>query len=109
METGRKENLTGADTVQSPVTENKNYIAVYRNIPREYTVILEDAYGNVVEIITAAYGKQMPNIMLPAERMDYLQAITCKKMAGEPVIIVRQVNRRENQILFRMRHSMRTG
>lgn len=65
METGRKENLTGADTVQSPVTENKNYIAVYRNIPREYTVILEDAYGNVVEIITAAYGKQMPNIMLP--------------------------------------------
>ena len=44
METGRKENLTGADTVQSPVTENKNYIAVYRNIPREYTVILEDAY-----------------------------------------------------------------
>mgnify|MGYP000846324398 FL=1 len=65
METGRKENLTGADTVQSPVTENKNYIAVYRNIPREYTVILEDAYGNVVEIITAAYGKQMPDIMLP--------------------------------------------
>lgn len=65
METGRKENLTGADTVQSPVTENKNYIAVYRNIPREYTVTLEDAYGNVVEIITAAYGKQMPNIMLP--------------------------------------------
>ena len=65
METGRKENLTGADTVQSPVTENKNYIAVYRNIPREYTVMLEDAYGNVVEIITAAYGKQMPNIMLP--------------------------------------------
>lgn len=65
METGRKENLTGADTVQSPVTENKNYIAVYRNIPREYTVTFEDAYGNVVEIITAAYGKQMPNIMLP--------------------------------------------
>lgn len=65
METGRKENLTGADTVQSPVTENKNYIAVYRNIPREYTVTLEDAYGNVVEIITAAYGKQMPNITLP--------------------------------------------
>ncbi len=65
METGRKENLTGADTVQSPVTENKNYIAVYRNIPREYTVTLEDAYGNVVEIITAAYGKQMPDIMLP--------------------------------------------
>lgn len=65
METGRKENLTGADTVQSPVTENKNYIAVYRNIPREYTVTLEDAYGNVVEIITAAYGKQMPDITLP--------------------------------------------
>lgn len=65
METGRKENLTGADTVQSPVTENKNYIAVYRNIPREYTVTLEDAYGNVVETITAAYGKQMPDIMLP--------------------------------------------
>lgn len=65
METGRKENLTGADTVQSPVTENKNYIAVYRNIPREYTVILEDAYGNVVETITAAYGKQMPDITLP--------------------------------------------
>lgn len=65
METGRKENLTGADTVQSPVTENKNYIAVYRNIPREYTVTLEDAYGNVVETITAAYRKQMPNITLP--------------------------------------------
>lgn len=65
METGRKENLTGADTVQSPVTENKNYIAVYRNIPREYTVTLEDAYGNVVETITAAYGKQMPDITLP--------------------------------------------
>lgn len=65
METGRKENLTGADTVHSPVTENKNYIAVYRKIPKEYTVTLEDAYGNVVEIITAAYGKQMPNIMLP--------------------------------------------
>lgn len=65
METGRKENLTGADTVQSPVTENKNYIAVYRNIPREYTVILEDAYGNVVETITAAYRKQMPDITLP--------------------------------------------
>ena len=65
METGRKENLTGADTVQSPVTENKNYIAVYRNIPREYTVTLEDAYGNVVETITAAYRKQMPDITLP--------------------------------------------
>lgn len=65
METGRKENLTGADTVQSPVTENKNYIAVYRNIPKEYTVTLEDAYGNVVETITAAYGKQMPDITLP--------------------------------------------
>lgn len=65
METGRKENLTGTDTVHSPVTENKNYIAVYRKIPKEYTVILEDAYGNVVETITAAYGKQMPDIMLP--------------------------------------------
>ena len=65
METGRKENLTGADTVQSPVTENKNYIAVYRKIPKEYTVTLEDAYGNVVETITAAYGKQMPDISLP--------------------------------------------
>lgn len=65
METGRKENLTGAGTVQSPVTENKNYIAVYRKIPKEYTVTLEDAYGNVVEIITAAYGKQMPDIMPP--------------------------------------------
>lgn len=65
METGRKENLTGADTVQSPVTENKNYIAVYRKIPKEYTVTLEDAYGNVVETITAAYGKQMPDITLP--------------------------------------------
>ena len=65
METGRKENLTGADTVQSPVTENKNYIAVYRNIPREYTVTLEDGYGNVVETITAAYRKQMPDITLP--------------------------------------------
>lgn len=65
METGRKENLTGADTVQSPVTENKNYIAVYRKIPKEYTVTLEDAYGNVVETITAAYRKQMPDITLP--------------------------------------------
>lgn len=65
METGRKENLTGTDTVHSPVTENKNYIAVYRNIPREYTVTLEDAYGNVVETITAAYRKQMPDITLP--------------------------------------------
>ena len=65
METGRKENLTGTDTVHSPVTENKNYIAVYRKIPKEYTVTLEDAYGNVVETITAAYGKQMPDIMLP--------------------------------------------
>ncbi|CDF44682.1 cell wall/surface repeat protein [Roseburia sp. CAG:100] len=65
METGRKENLTGADTVQSPVTENKNYIAIYRNIPREYTVTLEDGYGNVVETITAAYRKQMPDITLP--------------------------------------------
>lgn len=65
METGRKENLTGADTVQSPVIENKNYIAVYRNIPREYTVTLEDGYGNVVETITAAYRKQMPDITLP--------------------------------------------
>ena len=65
METGRKENLTGTDTVHSPVTENKNYIAVYRKIPREYTVTLEDAYGNVVETITAAYGKQMPDITLP--------------------------------------------
>lgn len=65
METGRKENLTGADTVQSPVTENKNYIAVYCKIPKEYTVTLEDAYGNVVETITAAYGKQMPDITLP--------------------------------------------
>ena len=65
METGRKENLTGTDTVHSPVTENKNYIAVYRKIPREYTVTLEDAYGNVVETITAAYGKQMLDIMLP--------------------------------------------
>lgn len=65
METGRKENLTGTDTVHSPVTENKNYIAVYRKIPKEYTVTLEDAYGNVVETITAAYGKQMPDITLP--------------------------------------------
>ena len=73
METGRKENLTGADTVQSPVTENKNYIAVYRNIPREYTVTLEDAYGNVVETITAVYGKQMPDITLPV-REDELFA-----------------------------------
>ena len=53
METGRKENLTGTDTVHSPVTENKNYIAVYRNIPREYTVTLEDAYGNVVSTYLA--------------------------------------------------------
>ena len=45
METGRKENLTETDTVHSPVTENKNYIAVYRKIPKEYTVTLEDAYG----------------------------------------------------------------
>ena len=65
METGRKENLTETDTVHSPVTENKNYIAVYRKIPKEYTVTLEDAYGNVVETITAAYGKQMPDITLP--------------------------------------------
>lgn len=65
METGHKENLTGTDTVHSPVTENKNYIAVYRKIPKEYTVTLEDAYGNVVETITAAYGKQMPDITLP--------------------------------------------
>lgn len=65
METGRKEDLTGTDTVHSPVTENKNYIAVYRKIPKEYTVTLEDAYGNVVETITAAYGKQMPDITLP--------------------------------------------
>ena len=65
METGRKENLTGTDTVHSPVTENKNYIAVYRKIPKEYTVTLGDAYGNVVETITAAYGKQMPDITLP--------------------------------------------
>lgn len=65
METGRKENLTGTDTVHSPVTENKNYLAVYRKIPKEYTVTLEDAYGNVVETITAAYGKQMPDITLP--------------------------------------------
>lgn len=65
METGRKENLTGTDTVHSPVTENKNYIAVYRKIPKEYTVTLEDAYGNVVETITAAYRKQMPDITLP--------------------------------------------
>ena len=51
--------------MHSPVTENKNYIAVYRKIPKEYTVTLEDAYGNVVETITAAYGKQMPDITLP--------------------------------------------
>lgn len=66
MDTEIIETMSNADTVQLPVTGNRNYIAVYRTIPQKYTIsLIEDDTAVKHKTVIAAYGKEMPEIALP--------------------------------------------
>ena len=66
MDTEVQETMSNADTVQLPVTGNRNYIAVYRTIPQKYTIsLIEDDTAVKHKTIIATYGKEMPEIALP--------------------------------------------
>ena len=66
MDTEIIETMSNADTVQLPVTGNRNYIAVYRTIPQKYTIsLIEDEAAVKHKAIIATYGKTMPEIALP--------------------------------------------
>ena len=66
MDTEVQEIMSNADTVQLPVTGNRNYIAVYRTIPQKYTIsLIEDDTAVKHKTVIAAYGKEMPEITLP--------------------------------------------
>ena len=66
MDTEIIETMSNADTVQLPVTGNRNYIAVYRTVPQKYTIsLIEDDTAVKHKTIIATYGKEMPEIALP--------------------------------------------